>query len=543
MGASSRFMKLGSMFAGIGGIELGLIRSGLVTDVKWQVDNDEFCTKVLKKNFPDSLVMHKNVEDINTKYLPEVDIITAGFPCQPVSVAGNQKGVLDERWLWDEVERFINELRPPIFMLENVPNILRASNGEAIHRVLKGVAEMRHYRFEWQLISAKFVGARHKRQRWVGVGIVGDTEHYGSLASEVRRRFGESALSWRSREEEQKKRYWQLARESKDLVDTYDNGSERGQPETRNEVNAGENEESNWTQSSENIERSSLDGHDRERSKPDEVLPGSRDSEQTTAARNGSIRGIHEESDERNETSESDRDQEINSGSLVSERQVFQSSESGTLGNDQTTSDRSEVRQGADHNRSNGVENERGNGDVADTIDSGQRTHESGTERQGQESSERWGREQISKSSRQGAGEEQRNIFDTSSFASLKTSQSPYPISESRETWIYFGTGHWGTKPRIDWDAPQPSMGEQTYGLPRWLAKLGLTNDWGIDNQWEDGQSRVAERKENDVDRLKALGNGVVPQFSELVGRLIIRSLIADTLVFDPEITKEDHLQ
>ena len=62
-------MRLGSMFAGIGGIELGLIRSGLVTDVKWQVDNDEFCTKVLKKNFPDSLVMHKNVEDINLRSL------------------------------------------------------------------------------------------------------------------------------------------------------------------------------------------------------------------------------------------------------------------------------------------------------------------------------------------------------------------------------------------------------------------------------------------------------------------------------------------
>jgi hypothetical protein len=73
------------------------------------------------------------------------------------------------------------------------------------------------------------------------------------------------------------------------------------------------------------------------------------------------------------------------------------------------------------------------------------------------------------------------------------------------------------------------------------LAELGLTNDWGVSNDWEDGQSRVAERKENDVDRLKALGNGVVPQFSELVGRLIIRSLIEDTLVFDPEIVKVDH--
>jgi len=536
-------MRLGSMFAGIGGIELGLVRSGLVTDVKWQIDNDEFCTKILKKNFPDSLVLNKNVEEINTKDLPEVDIITAGFPCQPVSVAGNQKGVLDERWLWDEVERFINELRPPVFMLENVPNILRASNGEAINRVLKGVAEMRHYRFEWQLISAKFVGARHKRQRWVGVGIVGDTEHYGSLASEIRGRFGESLVSWRSREEEQKKIYWQLARESENLVDTYNNGSERGQPETRNETHAGENTQSDRSQNTENFERSSLDGHDRKGSEPNGVLPGSRDSETTNASRSNGVRGISEESDISNQTSEIDRNKEINSGSLVQERQILQSSNSGSMDSDQTSSTGDQIRQGIDDSGSDGVENQRGNGDVADTIDTGQRTQEFGTERQGQESSEKWGREQIPQSSRQSASEGKGNFFDTSSKSSLKASQSPYPISESRETRLYFGTGHWGTRSNIDWQAPQPSMGEQTYGLPRWLAELGLTNDWGIDSEWEKGQERVAERKDNDVDRLKALGNGVVPQFSELVGRLIIRSMIAETLVFDPEIVKVDRPQ
>ena len=214
-------MKLGSMFSGIGGIELGLMRSGLVSEVSWQIDTDEFCTEIIKKRFPNSLVLNKKVEDVNTKYLPKVDIISAGFPCQPVSVAGNQKGVKDERWLWDEVERFINEIRPPIFILENVPNILRASDGEAFNRVIKGVAEMRYYRFEWQLISAKFVGARHKRQRWVGVGIVGDTEHYGLLRTKIRGSFGESVVSWRSREEEQKKKHWQLERKSETLVDTH----------------------------------------------------------------------------------------------------------------------------------------------------------------------------------------------------------------------------------------------------------------------------------------------------------------------------------
>lgn len=531
------------MFSGIGGIELGLIRSGLVTDVAWQVDTDEFCCEILKKNFPDSLVLNKKVEDIDTKYLPQVDIITAGFPCQPVSVAGNQKGVLDERWLWDEVERFINEIRPPIFILENVPNILRASNGEAINRVLKGVAEMRHYRFEWQLVSAKFIGARHKRQRWVGVGIVGDSEHYGSLASEIRGRFGESVVSWRSREEEQKKIYWKFARESENMAYTYNNGSERGQLETRYETDAGENTKSNRTQDSENIERSSLDGHDRGGSELNEVLPGSRDDQQTSTSASRGVGGVLERSDRSNETIETDRDQEVDSGSLVSERSALQLSESRGLEQDQTSSKGSQIRQGVDNNRSSGVENERGNGNVADSIDTGQRTQEYSTERQRQEDSEKWGREQITELGRQSTGSRERDVFNPCSEPSLKACQSPYPISESRETRLYFGTGHWGTKPTIDWNASEPSMGKQTHGLSRWLARLGLTNDWGVDSQWEDGQSRVSERQEKDVDRLKALGNAVVPQFAELVGRLVIRSLIADTLVFDPNITKEDHPQ
>jgi len=484
-------MKLGSMFSGIGGIELGLMRSGLVSEVAWQIDTDEFCTQIIDKRFPNSLVLNKKVEDINTKYLPDVDIITAGFPCQPVSVAGNQKGILDERWLWDEVERFINEIRPPIFVLENVPNILRASNGEAINRVLKGVAEMRYYRFEWQLISAKFVGARHKRQRWVGVGIVGDPKHFGSLRTEVRRSFGESLVSWRSREEEQKKRHWELTRKSETLVNTYNDGQEGRLTKTRNETNAGENNKKFRSESSKDAIRSSMDANDRRGSDTDEVLSGSRNDKQTTSTRTTEVGGLSEKSDNSDTTSKVNKNKEVNSGSLVQEgRQGVQLSEPGRLEQDKTTPIGNKVRQGVNDSRSDRV-----------VIC-------------------------------------ERELVNTKGKSSNKTSKQESSIGSEWISRIYAGNGCWGTESRVDWSKTESRMGEQTYGLPRWLAELGLSNSWGVDNLWENDISRVRIRQDNDIDRLKALGNAVVPQFMELVGRLIIRSLIENKLVFSDEIVE-----
>ena len=529
-------MKLGSMFSGIGGIELGLMRSGLVTDVAWQIDTDEFCTEIIDKRFPNSLVLNKKVESVNTKYLPKVDIITAGFPCQPVSVAGNQKGVLDERWLWDEVERFINEIRPPIVVLENVPNILRASNGEAINRVLKGVAEMRHYRFEWQLVSAKFIGARHKRQRWVGVGIVGDPKHYGLLRTEIRRSFGESLVSWRSREEEQKKRYWELKRESETLVDTDNNGQERRLIETRNETDAGENDKVNRTQSSEDIVGPGVDGYDRTGSNNNGAVPGSRNGEQTSTSETRGLGRVSEKSDDSDRITQTNRDKENNSGSLVQEGQAgVQLSKSGRLEQDKASLEGAEVRQGNDDSRSYRVDI--GKGNVADTVDSGQRTSEFAAERKRQEDSqERWGGS-IFELSRQSASE--RDILDTKSKPGYETSEQTSTVGQEWISRIYSGAGCWGKESRVDRSKIESRMGEQTYGLSRWLVELGLENSWGVDDEWENDMSRVRERQNNDVDRLKALGNAVVPQFMELVGRLIILSLIEDKLVFNPEIVEK----
>ncbi len=168
-------MIAGSLFSGIGGLEYGLHRSGLVSETAWMVEMDDFCCSVLENNFPETMILNKKIEDVNPKYLPKIDILTAGFPCQPVSVAGARKGVNDERWLWDEVWRFIDVLRPRYFILENVPGLLTANKGKAFERVIKDISESRLYRFEWQIVSARSIGAPHLRKRFFGVGELADT--------------------------------------------------------------------------------------------------------------------------------------------------------------------------------------------------------------------------------------------------------------------------------------------------------------------------------------------------------------------------------
>jgi DNA-cytosine methyltransferase len=213
-------VRVGSLFSGIGGIEYGLERSGLATSHEWMIEMNDYCCSVLEKNFPNSLIINEKVENINPLDLPKIDILTAGFPCQPVSTAGSRKGVTDERWLWDEVWRFIDVLRPRYFILENVPGLFTANKGEAFARVIKDITESRSYRFEWQIVSARSVGAAHLRKRFFGVGILANTEHNGSSTTEDRGSIGERSVSWRQGEEVQEKNVGESKGEPKDMEHT-----------------------------------------------------------------------------------------------------------------------------------------------------------------------------------------------------------------------------------------------------------------------------------------------------------------------------------
>lgn len=142
-------------------------------ELAFVADIDSQVNKLLAARYPSVA----NIGDI-TKLdeLPKCDVLTAGFPCQPLSKAGKRKGMDDERWIWDDIERAIGGMaKPPrVLLFENVRGLLTANSGEAMARVVEGLRSL-GYVGCWRLVSASDIGAPHKRQRIFIVAV--DPEH------------------------------------------------------------------------------------------------------------------------------------------------------------------------------------------------------------------------------------------------------------------------------------------------------------------------------------------------------------------------------
>jgi len=199
-------MKVGSLFSGIGGFELGLQMASPDFEIAWQVEQDEFCQQVLAKHWPDA----RRWDDVKT-FPPDpvedwaVDLICGGWPCQPVSVASSErKGFRDDRWLWPEFLRICTLLQPRWVLGENVPGLLSAVDpvgrrGGLFGTVLRDLASL-GYRVEYHCIPAASLGAPHRRDRvWLvgrlaNAAIVRCDERSRPTESERQRR-AESAVS------------------------------------------------------------------------------------------------------------------------------------------------------------------------------------------------------------------------------------------------------------------------------------------------------------------------------------------------------------
>ena len=162
-------LKTLDLFSGIGGFSIGLERVGFKTVAFCEID--KYCRLVLKKHWKDTKVYPDVREITRQQYeqdgceLPEV--ITGGFPCQPFSVAGRQKGTGDNRYLWPEMFRVIKEFKPRWIIAENVRGIINIQHGMVFERVHADL-ESQGYETQTFIIPAAGVGAPHRRDRvWI----------------------------------------------------------------------------------------------------------------------------------------------------------------------------------------------------------------------------------------------------------------------------------------------------------------------------------------------------------------------------------------
>ena len=169
--------------SGIGGFALGFRWAALSNPVAF-CEIDPYCQKVLAKNFPNIPIFNDVKELVNdrpesTRTIPDHDILTSGYPCQPFSVAGQRRGEEDERNIWRFVFEIVKRKHPTWCVFENVYGHIAMGLDQVLHDM-----ESEGYSTQTFVVPACSLNAPHKRDR---LWIVGNSEHDGSLASKIRR--------------------------------------------------------------------------------------------------------------------------------------------------------------------------------------------------------------------------------------------------------------------------------------------------------------------------------------------------------------------
>ncbi len=157
-------LKVLDLFSGIGGFSYAAEHLVGGFETTQFVEIDPYCQKVLRKNFP-NVPIHDDITTFNATE-GQFDILTCGFPCQDLSIAGKQEGIGEgtRSGLFFEILRLARQIRPKFILFENVRNLLSHSEGETFQKVLQEIAKA-GFDVEWSVIPAKDVGACHKRER------------------------------------------------------------------------------------------------------------------------------------------------------------------------------------------------------------------------------------------------------------------------------------------------------------------------------------------------------------------------------------------
>jgi len=157
-------LKAVELFAGIGGFRLGLANANIET--VWANDISELCCKVYESNFGKGSIVLGDINAINISEIPEHDLLSAGFPCQPFSSAGKKLGIKDQvrGTIFERIVKILAEKQPKYFLLENVKRMLTMQDGSHFRVILNALSSLDYF-IEWRIITPVNFGIPQNRER------------------------------------------------------------------------------------------------------------------------------------------------------------------------------------------------------------------------------------------------------------------------------------------------------------------------------------------------------------------------------------------
>ena len=346
-------LKLLDTFAGIGGFSYAAEKIVGGFETTQFIEIEPYCQKVLKKHWP-HVPIHDDIKTYTAKF-GEFDVITSGFPCQDISVAGLQKGITKETrsGLFYELVRIIRMVRPKYVILENVAAI----TNRGLDIVLGELSEA-GYDAEWAVISASSVGACHQRSRWWLVAYPNSIRCGGRNSERC------------SIEERQffsgKQRGSEMGSETQRCSDTTSNPNSNGYQgrcsKTRNKVAPRQDTSGKWSTNTSKLERCSDDGKDKGESRTDANLSKSSNGGKTTFTQTERICDLSQKTNNNKKISSQNNYKKNNDRALVSEGQSrVQLSEHRELGRDKTTFKRDSIRYRDDNSSEQRMDNQKSN--------------------------------------------------------------------------------------------------------------------------------------------------------------------------------------
>ena len=506
-------LKVLDLFSGLGGFSLGLERTGHFETVAF-CDNDKYSKLIIDKHWKGKKVYEDVREITKEKLIADgielPDVITGGFPCQPFSVAGKQKGTSDDRHLWPEMFRIIKALKPRIVVGENVRGIVNIQDGMVFETVCTNL-EDEGYEVQAFNIPAAGVGAPHRRERiWI-IATLGDPKYDGPLTDEIGRRNEEINGGTEKRQNSSFEFERTSGREDNAIMENANNnGFERGFSETRNETITGKKSSSNGIEDTNNSSRRSNGRGDQSQPTTDGTIQRLRDVNEEESSKATGVRGLHERADNSHDFNRENRHQENNSRALVQKGQTrVQSSISGRLATDQTTLGNNQIRQRDDNATLDRVEN--GHEDVENTRRTLRSRGELGAADEDETRKENaYQLERSSSASRS-------NVADTESIESNVGGLEQRQRERSGQREVGGASGN---------DANTNGERLQRLGSEHKLRNSEEEEQTSGNSWWlvEPNVGRVAHGVSGRVHRLKGLGNSIVPQIAEEIGRAIIKA-------------------